>query len=126
MKTHRQLIPFSPILSNRTQYINYFVSHILEFQLYRAMCNASGQYVPGDPKRPLHDCDFEGSEIVGDKMRAGLRLGLSKHWKESLKEFTGEDDLSADAVLEYFDPLYKFLQAHNAGNARQRKKESER
>lgn len=81
--------------------------------MYRAMCNASGQYVKDDPKLPLHDCDFEGSKVVGDKLRAGLSLGLSKHWKKSLKEMTGEDDLSADAILEYFEPLYKFLKSHN-------------
>lgn len=77
------------------------------------MCNISGQYVPGNPKFPLHECDFDGSKKVGDKLRAGLSLGLSKHWKKSLKEITGEDDLSADAVLEYFAPLYAFLKAHN-------------
>lgn len=83
------------------------------------MCKAAGQYVKDDPKLPLHNCDFEGSKAVGDKMRAGLKLGLSKHWKEALKEFTGEDDLSADAVLEYFDPLYKFLKEYNEkGKAR--------
>lgn len=62
---------------------------------------------------PLHNCDFEGSKVVGDKLKAGLSLGLSKHWKKSLKELTGEDDLSADAILEYFEPLYKFLKSHN-------------
>lgn len=77
------------------------------------MCIASGQYVKGDPERPLHNCDFEGSKEVGEKMKAGLKLGLSKHWKEALKEFTGEDDLSADAVLEYFDPLLTFLKEYN-------------
>lgn len=77
------------------------------------MCIASGEYVPGDPKLPLHNCDFEGSKVVGDKLRAGLSLGSSKHWKKVLKELTGEDELSAGAILEYFKPLQEFLKAQN-------------
>ncbi len=41
-------------------YIRYFLAYIYQFQFYRELCIASGQYVPGDKLRPLHRCDFYG------------------------------------------------------------------
>lgn len=46
--------------------------------------------------------------------RGGLKLGLSKHWNEALFEMTGESDISAAAILEYFKPLSDFLDRENA------------
>lgn len=39
----------------------------------------------------------------------GLKLGASKHWSEVLKIMTGETELKADAILEYFQPLQQVL-----------------
>lgn len=97
-----------------TPYLRYFFAHILEFQLHRALCKTAGQYDPNDKNKPLHKCDIEGSREAGKKLRAGLSLGASKHWKEALFEMTGEHDLSAEALLEYFKPLQDFLQKANA------------
>ncbi|KAK5650646.1 hypothetical protein RI129_001675 [Pyrocoelia pectoralis] len=96
-----------------SQYINYFIAHILQFQLYRSLCKTSGQYDPNNASLPLHQCDFYESTKAGEKLRNGLKLGASKHWKVALKEITGEDNLDASAILEYFDPLYKYLQRVN-------------
>ncbi|KAF5284087.1 hypothetical protein FQA39_LY17136 [Lamprigera yunnana] len=97
-----------------SQYINYFVAHILEFQLYRSLCKVAGEYDPEDVTKPLHNCDFYRSKEVGEKLRVGLSLGARKHWKDALKELTNEDDLDASAILEYFDPLLKYLYKENA------------
>lgn len=43
----------------------------------------------------------------------GLKLGNSKHWSEVLKVMTGESEMSADAILEYFKPLHDFLTKEN-------------
>lgn len=96
--------------------MNYFFAHILEFQLYKAMCIAAGQYQPGNNESaPLHKCDFYQSQKAGDQLRAGLHMGQSKPWPEILKVMTGgENDLSADAILEYFDPLMKYLKEANS------------
>lgn len=40
-------------------------------------------------------------------------MGGSKHWSEALKVMTGETELSADAILEYFKPLHDFLMIEN-------------
>uniref|UniRef100_A0A7G3ADB7 Angiotensin-converting enzyme n=1 Tax=Lutzomyia longipalpis TaxID=7200 RepID=A0A7G3ADB7_LUTLO len=96
------------------KYMSYFVAHILEFQLHKAMCITAGQYDPINPTaNPLHKCDIHNSLEVGEKLRAGLGLGLSKHWSEALREMTGETELSAAALLEYFSPLVEYLQEEN-------------
>jgi Angiotensin-converting enzyme len=38
----------------------------------------TGKYVPNDPKKPLHRCNFYGSREAGDKLREMLKLGASK------------------------------------------------
>lgn len=40
-------------------------------------------------------------------------MGASKHWKDSLEQITGERDLDASAILDYFKPLYKYLKDKN-------------
>lgn len=53
-----------------SQYIGYFFAHILEFQFYRSLCFAAGQFDPNDPTSPpLHKCDFYGSIPAGDLMK---------------------------------------------------------
>lgn len=100
-----------------SQYIAYFVAHILEFSFYRSLCIQAEQYDPANPSaKPLHKCDFYKSTKAGDKLRAGLELGYSQHWKVALKALTDEDDISAAAILEYFDPLLKFLEKQNKMN----------
>lgn len=97
-----------------SQYMAYFIAHILEFQMHRAVCIEAGQYDPADPNKPLHKCDIDNSKEAGQKIRAGLELGLSKHWSEALKEMTGETKIDGSAVVEYFKPLYDFLKEENA------------
>lgn len=46
--------------------------------------------------------------------RAGLSLGSSRHWKDALEAITGERELSASAILEYFEPLHKYLKNENS------------
>nr|XP_022901638.1 angiotensin-converting enzyme-like [Onthophagus taurus] len=97
------------------QYISYFVAHVLEFQFYRSLCITAGQYDPKDSSKPLHKCDFYTSKEAGSQLSVGLKLGSSKHWKEVLKAMTEEEALDASALMEYFDPLYKYLKEYNGG-----------
>lgn len=96
-------------------YIAYFVAHILEFQLHRALCIEAGEYDPRNPTAsPLHNCDIFDSVRVGDRLRMGLSLGSSVHWSRALELMTGgETELSAEPILEYFEPLYKYLKEEN-------------
>ncbi|EFA05307.1 angiotensin-converting enzyme [Tribolium castaneum] len=97
-----------------SEYIAYFVAHTLQFQFYKSLCVEAGEYNPDDKNVPLHNCDFYESKAAGDKLREGLSLGSSKHWSEVLEVMTGSRKLDASAVLEYFEPLYKFLKEKNS------------
>ncbi|XP_063216925.1 angiotensin-converting enzyme-like isoform X2 [Bacillus rossius redtenbacheri] len=96
-----------------SQYIAYFVAHVLQFQLHKALCEAAGQYNASDPARPLHKCDIYQSTAAGDKLRAGLRLGGSRHWADALQEMTGQRSVDGSALLEYFQPLHQWLKRSN-------------
>lgn len=42
-----------------------------------------------------------------------MALGASVHWSTALEELTGESTLNATALLEYFEPLHRFLREAN-------------
>ena len=95
-------------------YVSYFTAYIYEFQFYRAMCLQSGRYVPGDPKKPLHRCNFYGSVEAGNKLKEMLVLGASRPWKEAMMKMTGQPEMSTKAIREYFEPLEKWLEEQNS------------
>lgn len=88
-------------------YARYFLARIYQFQFYKAMCDASGY------KGPLNRCSFYGSKAAGEKLNKMLEAGQSKPWQETLKEMTGTDHLDAQAMLDYFAPLYQWLKEQN-------------
>ncbi|XP_045467090.1 angiotensin-converting enzyme-like [Harmonia axyridis] len=95
------------------QYISYFVAHIAQFQFFKSLCIAAGEYDPQTKYQPLHKCDFYQSKAAGEKLRAGLSLGTSKHWSVAMKAITGQEKMDAGPLLEYFEPLYQFLKSFN-------------
>lgn len=48
-------------------FIPYFLSNILQYQFYEAMCIAAEKYdpKPGSTSRPLYECDFDGNTKAG-------------------------------------------------------------
>jgi len=96
-----------------SQYIAYFVAHILEFSFYRSLCIEAGEYDPNNSSSQLHKCDYYRSQAAGDKLRDGLSLGYSRHWSEALNVLTGSPEISSSALREYFAPLYDFLKLEN-------------
>jgi peptidyl-dipeptidase A len=90
-------------------YTRYFLAHILEFQFYQALCRESGY------KGPLNRCTFYGSKEAGAKFNKMLAMGQSKPWPDALEVLTGERQVDAGAILEYFAPLQKWLDEQNKG-----------
>jgi peptidyl-dipeptidase A len=88
-------------------YTRYFLAHILEFQFYRALCRESGY------KGPLNRCTFYGSKEAGAKFNKMLEMGQSKPWPDELEALTGERQIDAGALLEYFAPLKQWLDEQN-------------
>jgi peptidyl-dipeptidase A len=91
-------------------YARYFLARIYQFQFFKAMCDASGY------KGPLNRCSFYGSREAGAKLNHMLEAGQSRPWQQTLKEMTGTDHLDAQAMLDYFAPLYAWLKEQNKAN----------
>jgi len=96
-------------IPGNTPYARYFLARIYQFQFYRAMCRASGY------QGPLNRCSFYGSKEAGAKLNAMLELGQSQPWQQTLKTMTGEDQVDASAMMEYFQPLLVWLKEQNKG-----------
>jgi peptidyl-dipeptidase A len=92
-----------------TPYTRYFLSHILQFQFYKGLCDAAGY------KGPLYNCSFYGDKAAGQKFWAMLEKGASQPWQATMKELTGKEQMDASAVLEYFAPLQDWLKQQNQG-----------
>ncbi len=94
-----------------TPYTRYFLSHILQFQFYKSLCDAAGH------KGPLYECSFYGNKEAGQKYWAMLGKGSSQPWQKTMKELTGGEKMDASAVLEYFAPLQTWLKQQNEGQS---------
>jgi peptidyl-dipeptidase A len=92
-----------------TPYTRYFLSHILQFQFYKALCDASGY------KGPLYECSFYGNKVAGQKFWGMLDKGASQPWQQTMKTLTGSERIDAAPMLEYFAPLQAWLQQQNEG-----------
>ena len=95
-------------------YTRYFLSYILQFQFHRALAQAAGCPAPGSDT-PLHRCSIYDSKEAGKKLNTMLAMGLSKPWQDALQEMTGQRQMDATAILDYFAPLQKWLDEQNKG-----------
>jgi peptidyl-dipeptidase A len=90
-------------------YTRYFLAGILQFQFHRALAQASGC------TGPLNRCSIYGSAEAGKRLNAMLEMGLSRPWQEALYTLTGQRQMDATAILDYFAPLQKWLDEQNRG-----------
>jgi peptidyl-dipeptidase A len=92
-----------------TPYTRYFLAHILQFQFQRALCEIAG--VEG----PLHRCSIYGNEQAGERLIQMLEMGSSRPWPDALEALTGQREMDATAILDYFAPLQAWLDEQNEG-----------
>jgi peptidyl-dipeptidase A len=90
-------------------YTRYFLADVLQFQFHRALCREAGY------KGPLHRCSIYNNKTAGERLRKMLEIGQSRPWPDALYELTGERQMDAGAILEYFAPLQKWLDEQNKG-----------
>jgi peptidyl-dipeptidase A len=90
-------------------YTRYFLARLLQFQFHRAMCRHAGH------QGPLHTCSVYGNKEAGRRLQAMLALGASKPWPDALEALTGERQIQASALLDYFAPLRAWLKDRNKG-----------
>ncbi len=91
-------------------YTRYFLSFVLQFQFHRALCKAAGY------TGPLNRCSIYGNKAAGEKLAKMLEMGQSRPWPEALEAMTGEKDIDATAILDYFAPLKQWLDEQNKGH----------
>ena len=95
------------INDDAAQYYDYALSYVLLFQLHDHIATT---ILKRDPRAT----DYYGSKEVGEFLKKIMTPGASRDWRIVLKETTGED-LNANAMLRYFEPLMKYLQEVNKG-----------
>jgi len=93
-----------------TPYTRYFLARILQFQFHRALCREAGF------EGPLYQCSIYGNEKAGAKLRAMLAMGQSRPWPDALEALTGQRQIDASAMVEYFQPLKDWLDEQNEGH----------
>src|SRR2546426_769732 len=90
-------------------YIRYFIARILQFQFHRSWCRAAGW------TGPLYRCSVYGNAAAGRQLARMLAAGQSKPWQEILSDATGERQMDATAMVDYFHPLVAWLERQNQG-----------
>jgi len=96
-------------IPGNTPYARYFLARVLQFQFFKAACDAAGW------TGPLHRCSIYGNKDVGAKLNAMLEMGASKPWPDALEAFTGTRQMSGKPLLDYFAPLMTWLKEQNKG-----------
>ena len=92
-----------------TPYTRYFLADILQFQFHRALVKEAGW------SGPLHLGSIYNSGPAGVRLRRMMEMGKSKPWPDALEALTGQRQMDASAVAEYFAPLRKWLDEQNKG-----------
>ena len=98
-------------IPGNTPYMRYFLAHVLQFQFHRALCRKAGH------QGPLYECSIYGNKEAGEALRSMLALGASRPWPDALEALTGERQIDAGAIIEYFAPLQAWLTEQNQGQS---------
>jgi len=84
-------------------YMRYFLADILQFQFHRSLAKIAGC------TGPLHRCSIYGNKEAGERLNAMLAMGQSRPWPDALEALTGQRQMDATAIRDYFAPLEKWL-----------------
>jgi peptidyl-dipeptidase A len=90
-------------------YARYFLARILQFQFHRSLCQSAGY------DGPLNRCSIYDDKEAGAKLAKMLEMGMSRPWPEALEALTGQRQMDATAVTDYFRPLVDWLAVQNKG-----------
>jgi peptidyl-dipeptidase A len=96
-------------IPDNTPYARYFLAAVLQQQFHRALAKTAGCTAP------LHRCSIYGSAEAGARLRAALSMGASRPWPDVLEALTGQRQMDATALVEYYAPLKAWLDEQNKG-----------
>jgi peptidyl-dipeptidase A len=92
-----------------TPYARYFLAAVLQFQFHRALAKDAGCTLP------LHRCSIYGNAAAGARLQKALAMGASQPWPDVLEVLTGQREMDASAMADYFAPLKTWLDEQNKG-----------
>jgi peptidyl-dipeptidase A len=90
-------------------YARYFLARVLQFQFHRSLCQVAGY------QGPLNRCSIYGNKAAGQRLQDMLEMGASRPWPDALEAMTGQREMDATAVVDYFRPLLDWLEVQNRG-----------
>ena len=96
-------------VAGNVPYTRYFLARILQFQFHRALCEAAGI------KGPLHRCSIYKNQAAAERLTKMLTMGKSRPWPDALEAISGQRQMDATAILDYFAPLKKWLDEQTQG-----------
>jgi peptidyl-dipeptidase A len=92
-----------------TPYARYFLSAVLQFQFHRALSQSAGCTTA------LHRCSIYGNAEAGRRLKTALEMGMSRPWPDTLEALTGQREMDATAMADYYAPLKAWLDEQNKG-----------
>jgi peptidyl-dipeptidase A len=96
---------------DNTPYTRYFLADILQFQFHRALSKIAACTLP------LNRCSIYDSKEAGRRLNAMLSMGQSRPWPDALEALTGSKQMDATAIIDYFEPLSRWLDDQLKGAA---------
>lgn len=90
-------------------YARYFLARILQFQFHRSLCQITGY------NGALNRCSIYGNKEAGERLNKMLSMGQSRPWPEALEVMSGQKQMDATAIIDYFAPLKQWLDQQNQG-----------
>jgi peptidyl-dipeptidase A len=81
----------------------------VQFQFHKALCEIAGQ------TGPLHLCTIYGSKEAGERLLEFMKMGRQYPWPDAMESLTGQRNMDASAMLEYYAPLKDWLDLQNEG-----------
>jgi len=88
-------------------YFSYAIASVIQHQLHDYIAR---EILHEDPRH----CNYAGHPEVGAFFESIQRYGMTRDWREVLREATGED-LSTRAMADYYQPLMAWLEEQNRG-----------
>jgi peptidyl-dipeptidase A len=84
-----------------------------------AACSSFSSIVTREDRR-MHGARFiaapiYGNAAAGERLRKTLAMGASRPWPDALEAMTGQRQMDASAMADYFAPLQAWLDKENSG-----------
>lgn len=86
--------------------LDQFFATVLQYQIHETLCRQQGH------SGPIHECTLSEASI-GAALNNIMSLGASISWQDAIFKLTGSTGYNTTALLNYYEPLLKWLQKEN-------------